>query len=278
MSDNVQDQGASFATLPAHAEERLAEMQGGKAGTGFFTSDLSTSEFLLVLEAGFDPLGLVVGSSIYHIGYQQANWTQNTEMSVLSQAMYQARELAMDRMEEEAHQMGADGIVGVRLEVNHKEWGQHVAEFVAIGTAVRHRNDPARFKNKHGRPFTSDLSGQDFYILLRSGYKPLGMVMGTCVYHVAHQSLGASLKNMTQNVELTQYSQAMYDSRELAMERMQSEAEALGAKGIVGANIHENSHSWGPHIIEFFAIGTAVSEISADHVIEPPTLVLPLID
>jgi uncharacterized protein YbjQ (UPF0145 family) len=70
----------------------------------------------------------------------------------------------------------------------------------------------------------------------------------------------------------------MYDSRELAMERMQSEAEALGAKGIVGANIHENSHSWGPHIIEFFAIGTAVSEISADHVIEPPTLVLPLID
>jgi uncharacterized protein YbjQ (UPF0145 family) len=278
MSDNVQDQGASFATLPSHAEERLAEMQGSKAATGFFTSDLSTSEFLLVLEAGFDPLGLVVGSSIYHIGYQQANWTQNTEMSVLSQAMYQARELAMDRMEEEAHQMGADGIVGVRLEVNHKEWGQHVAEFVAIGTAVRHRGDPARFKNKQGRPFTSDLSGQDFYILLRSGYKPLGMVMGTCVYHVAHQSLGASLKNMTQNVELTQYSQAMYDSRELAMERMQSEAEALGAKGIVGANIHENSHSWGPHIIEFFAIGTAVAEISADHVIEPPTLVLPLTD
>jgi uncharacterized protein YbjQ (UPF0145 family) len=278
MSDNVQDQGASFATLPTHAQERLAEMQGSKVTTGFFTSDLSTSEFLLVLEAGFDPLGLVVGSSIYHIGYQQANWTQNTEMSVLSQAMYQARELAMDRMEEEAHQMGADGIVGVRLEVNHKEWGQHVAEFVAIGTAVRHRGDPARFKNKHGRPFTSDLSGQDFYILLRSGYKPVGMVMGTCVYHVAHQSLGASLKNMTQNVELTQYSQAMYDSRELAMERMQSEAEALDAKGIVGANIHENSHSWGPHIIEFFAIGTAVSEISADHVIEPPTLVLPLIE
>jgi uncharacterized protein YbjQ (UPF0145 family) len=104
------------------------------------------------------------------------------------------------------------------------------------------------------------------------------MVMGTCVYHVAHQSLGASLKNMTQNVELTQYSQAMYDSRELAMERMQSEAEALGAKGIVGANIHENSHSWGPHIIEFFAIGTAVAEISTNHVIEAPTLVLPLND
>ncbi|MDB5075233.1 MAG: heavy metal-binding protein, partial [Chloroflexi bacterium] len=64
----------------------------------------------------------------------------------------------------------------------------------------------------------------------------------------------------------------------LAMERMQQEAEDLGAKGIVGANIHENSHAWGNHIIEFFAVGTAVEELSKEHIIEPPTLVLPLID
>jgi uncharacterized protein YbjQ (UPF0145 family) len=75
-----------------------------------------------------------------------------------------------------------------------------------------------------------------------------------------------------------QYTQALYDSRELAMERMQQEAEQLGAKGIVGANIHEHTHAWGSHVIEFFAVGTAVDEISKDHVIEPPTLVLPLID
>ena len=42
---------------------------------GVFTSDLSVNEFLLVKEAGFDPLGLVVGSSIYHIGFQAARWT-----------------------------------------------------------------------------------------------------------------------------------------------------------------------------------------------------------
>lgn len=41
---------------------------------GLFTSDLSVAEFLLVKEAGFDPLGLVVGSSIYHIGFQQSSW------------------------------------------------------------------------------------------------------------------------------------------------------------------------------------------------------------
>ncbi|BDI33762.1 hypothetical protein CCAX7_58130 [Capsulimonas corticalis] len=266
-----------ITAIPQHATERLVEMRGSSESRTLFTSDLSTSEFLLVKEAGFDPVGLVVGSSIYHVGYQQSAWSKNQEMTVLTQAMYHARELAMDRMEEEAHQLGADGVVGVRLEVNHKEWGNHIAEFVAIGTAVVHRGDKNRFKNKRGRPFTSDLSGQDFYVLLRSGYRPLGLVMGNCVYHVAIQSFGSFMRNFTQNAELTQYTQAMYDSRELAMERMQKEAEELGAKGIVGANIHERTHAWGAHVIEFFAIGTAVEETSSDHVIEPPTIVLPLI-
>ena len=277
-TDQGQGQDTAFATLPQHAEERLVEMRGKGGQETLFTSDLSTSEFLLVKEAGFDPVGLVVGSSIFHVGYQQSKFNQNQEMTTLSQAMYQARELAMDRMEEEAHQLGADGVVGVRLDINHKEWGEHVAEFVAIGTAVVHRNDPHRFRNKHNRPFTSDLSGQDFYVLLRSGYRPLGLVMGNCVYHVAHQNFAAFMRNMSQNTELVQYTQALYDARELARERMQHEAESLGAQGIVGADVHEHSHTWGAHIIEYFAIGTAVEEISETHVIEPPMLVLPLID
>jgi uncharacterized protein YbjQ (UPF0145 family) len=157
-----------IAALPKHATERLAEMRGRGEENRLFTSDLSTSELLLVKEAGFDPVGLVVGSSIYHVGYQQAAWMQNQEMTVLTQAMSHARELAMDRMEEEAHELGADGIVGVRLEVNHKEWGSHIAEFVAIGTAIVHRNYPHRFKNKRGRPFTSDLSSSFLPSGLRS--------------------------------------------------------------------------------------------------------------
>src|SRR5438045_1759356 len=120
--------------LTKHGRERLAELRGG-----LFTSDLSVNEFLLVKDAGFDPLGLVVGSSIYHIGYQQSAWKQSQEMEVLSQAMYHARELAMTRMEEEADALGADGVVGVRLDVGRYDWGEHMAEFIAIGTAIKHR-------------------------------------------------------------------------------------------------------------------------------------------
>ncbi|MGH2861715.1 MAG: heavy metal-binding domain-containing protein, partial [Solirubrobacteraceae bacterium] len=137
---------------------------------GFFTSDLSVNEFLLVKEAGFEPLGLVLGSSIYHIGFQQANWNQNMEMQVLTQAMYHARELAMTRMEQEANVLGADGIVGVRLEVEFKEWGSDIAEFLAVGTAVKadanHPSGQTNCRNDKQMPFTSDLSGQDFWTLV----------------------------------------------------------------------------------------------------------------
>ena len=135
----------------------------------------------------------MIGSSIYHVGFQIGTWNQSQEMDVLSQAMYHARELAMTRMEEEADQLGADGVVGVRLDVSRHEWGGELAEFIAVGTAVRHREGVLHRAN-NGRPFTSDLTGQDFYTLLSAGYRPLGLVMGTCVYHVAHQGLGGWFK------------------------------------------------------------------------------------
>src|SRR5947209_1383300 len=149
--------------LPDDAMRRLAEMRPGQS-TSLFTSDLSVNEFLLVREAGFRPLGLVLGSSIYHVGFQFGRWNKNQELDTLSQAMYHARELAMSRMEAEADQLGADGIVGVRLDIEFKEFGSDLAEFIAVGTAVKADDPPptGSWRNAHNKPFTSDLSGQDF--------------------------------------------------------------------------------------------------------------------
>ncbi len=268
-------QTGSLEGIPASGRQRIARMKED-AARGFFTSDLSVNEFLLVKESGFEPVGLVLGSSIYHIGFQQAMWNQNQEMTVLTQAMYHARELAMTRMEEEADQLGADGIVGVRLEIGRYDWGADLAEFIAVGTAVRHR-EGVLHRTPSGRPFTSDLSGQDFSTLLRAGYRPAGLVMGNCVYHVARQGMLASLKQIGRNVEMPNFTQALYEARELAMERMQNEADEAQAEGIVGARIIERSHGWGSHVIEFFAIGTAVISVSDDHQIDRPALVLPLV-
>jgi uncharacterized protein YbjQ (UPF0145 family) len=260
----------SLAGVPEHGRERVAEMK-----RGLFTSDLSVDEFLLVKAVGFQPLGFVVGSSIYHIGYQQSSWRQSQEMDVLSQAMYSARELAMTRMEEEADQLGADGIVGVRLDIGRYEWGADMAEFIALGTAVKHSGGELH-RAPNGRPFTSDLSGQDFYKLLASGHRPVGMVMGSCVYHVAHQSMWKAMRQIGQNTELPNFTQALYDARELAMERMQREAEQVQAEGIVAVRLEERSHGWGSHVIEFFAIGTAIVPLDGQHELARPTLTLPL--
>src|SRR5882724_10034829 len=224
--------------LPAAARQRLTEMRGTKERRALFTSDLSINEFLLVREAGFDPLGLVMGSSIYHIGFQFSGVFQNQEMEVLTQAMYHARELAMTRMEEEADILGADGIVGVRLEVTRYVWGAEMAEFMAVGTAIKSR-DGANYKAPDGRPFTSDLSGQDFWTLLQTGYRPVSLVMGNCVYHVAHQTLGGWFSSVGQNMEMPNFTQALYDARELAMERLQYEAQIDGAAGVVGTEVYE---------------------------------------
>jgi uncharacterized protein YbjQ (UPF0145 family) len=267
-------ESGSVAGIPDSGLERIQRMKQ-EVQRGFFTSDLSINEFLLVKQSGFEPLGLVLGSSIYHIGFQQANWSQNQEMGVLTQAMYHARELAMTRMEEEADQLGADGVVGVRLDIGRYEWGAELAEFIAVGTAVKHREGELH-RAPNGRPFTSDLSGQDFATLLRAGYRPVGMVMGNCVYHVAHQGMRAAWRQIGRNQEMPNYTQALYEARELAMERMQKEADELEAGGIVGARIIERSHGWGSHVIEFFAIGNAVVPTSDEHVIDKPNLVLPL--
>lgn len=261
--------------LPEAAKRRLIEMRGGSGKKPLFTSDLSVNEFALVREAGFDPIGLVMGSSIYHIGFQMRNFYQNQELEVLTQAMYEARELAMTRMEEEADLLGADGVVGVRLEVTRYEWGAAMAEFMAIGTAIKHRGG-GDFRTPDKRPFTSDLNGQDFWTLLRSGYRPLSMVMGTCVYHVAHQGVMQALKQVGRNIEMANYTQALYDARELAMSRMQAEAEREMADGIVGVRVKENSHGWDSHVIEYFAVGTAVVPFTEQPSLPTPTPVLSL--
>jgi uncharacterized protein YbjQ (UPF0145 family) len=261
------------SNLPAHARERLQGMRTSAHSSGVFTSDFSVNEFLLVRKAGFEPIGMCVGSCVYHVGIQYRSWSKNQELDVLSKAMYHARELAMERMRAEAKAMGADGIVGVKLTIKRMEWDAHMLEFIAIGTGVVHGQGHAGFKAHDGGPFTSDLSGQDFWSLLHAGYRPVEMVMGSCVYHVAHRGMLAALGTVNSNIELENFTSAMYEARELAIERMQAEAATAKAEGVVGLDIHEGSHGWETHVIEFFAIGTAVSpldqEIAPEKIADP---------
>jgi uncharacterized protein YbjQ (UPF0145 family) len=249
---------------PQAADSRLAHTAGAAPG-GVFTSDLSVSEYVLLGEAGFEPLGFVVGSSIYHIGIQVGRWSQNAELQVLTQAMYNARELAMARMRAEADHLGADGVVGVSLRMQMYVWGQDVLEFVATGTAVKALAGEGAHRAPDGRAFTSDLSAQDFFRLLAAGAVPVSFVLGTCVYHIAHQSVMQTLRQAGRNQEMLQFTQGVYEARELALVRMQAEASEARASGIVGVDVAVSNHVWGEHATEFLATGTAIRRLSDEH-------------
>jgi uncharacterized protein YbjQ (UPF0145 family) len=314
--DTPLDQQSGPVEIPQSARDRLSRMEGEGGKRSLFTSDLSTNEFLLIKEAGFDPVGMVVGSSIYHVGYQPAYMTasgfgmgysyQDQELSVLTQAKYNARELAMARMEAEAQALNADGVVGVRLDAGEYEWGRDLVEFIAVGTAVRARDKSASYRTRFGKPFTSDLSGQDLRTLLHAGYRPLGLVLGTCVF--ASYQNGYEYRQLfgyrwgmaftgNYNVEVQRFTQATYTARDLAMGRMQREATQLGAEGIVGVQLKMErdlsktdaefegelnedhavpSQIWRTFLVDMFAVGTAVAPISADHQIPTPGMVLAL--
>jgi uncharacterized protein YbjQ (UPF0145 family) len=269
--------GQMGAVLPidaalAHLHDRWSAPRGHLA-----SSDLSVDEAILVSEAGYTPRGLVMGSSIYHVGYQWTSGLGNVELSQLSHAMYDARHHAMSRLTEECERVGGVGVVGVRLTVRMFESRRNLMEFVAIGTAIAGEGRTGRRRTR-GRPFTSDLSGQDFYLLCRAGYEPVEMVMGSCVYHVAYRSLGNVLRQKTQNVELENLTQAFYQARELAMERMQEEAQSVGAEGVVGVQVSEQARAWGSRAVEFFAIGTAVRLAEEEHRLVEPMAAVPLDD
>lgn len=243
--------------VPVDAIKRLKRM-AGEGGKPLFTSDLSIPEFALLAQMKMKPLGLVMGSCIYHVGYQIPGYFQSQEMQYLSQALYEAREKSMTRMEIEAIALNADGIVGVRLEIKSSMFLENSIEVTAIGTAVA-APEGEDHRKPDNYPFTSDLSVQDFYLLYKMGYIPQELVVGNCVYHIRHQGWMQQLSNVGMNVELDNFTQGLYEARELAMTRMQTEAERHGAEGIVGVNIVEKSFSgWNPNVIEFLAIGTSI--------------------
>ena len=136
-------------------------------------------------------------------------------------------------------------------------------------------SDGASHRTVKGKPFTSDLSGQDFWTLIKAGYGPVSLVMGSCVYHIAQQGFLASMQTMGKNQELTVYTQGL-SAAELAMERMQKEAEELPARGGLWACRYASSHRWGSHVIRFSPeVGTAVVKY-AETKLTSQGLVLPL--
>lgn len=109
-------------------------------GHGFVTSDMTSEEIWNMANVGYMPLRLVMGVSVYSLGlaggiFSTLQTLGGGEVDGLTEILYEAREKALERIEQEAERCGADEVVGVKTRIY--DMGGGLVEFMAIGTAVK---------------------------------------------------------------------------------------------------------------------------------------------
>ena len=268
--------------LPEAARARMREIQG----TSTWGSALSTQEFNAIKSVGFDPVGQVLGTAVFQIGYQggygcSGAWSgylgQNMStdvsskawapFSALVQAMYNARHTALNRAVAECQALGGDGIVGASLKMHRFEAGG--LEFTALGTAVR-----ARGKVRPRKPFTSHVTGQEFAKLLLNGYVPTGLALGISVAsrHDDYRTR-ASLSRWAGNQEVPGYTQLINNARHDARNQLMKDAARHGGDGVVvdevslriGERECPTYQGGRDHIAEAFLLGTSIVRYERSH-------------
>jgi uncharacterized protein YbjQ (UPF0145 family) len=276
--------------------------------SGTWGSALSTAEFAAIKSAGFEPVGQVLGAAVYNLGYTggygcpsyagfgsynriSPSWAPgytalsssgNQSMyAPMVQTLYAARRAALGRMTAECAQLGGHGVVGVLLTIGSFPAGG--LEFQAIGTAVRAPGAPPL-----RRPFTSDLTGQDFAKLISDGVVPVGLAMGISIGARHDDWLTRSQSRWTTgNTEVAGYTELVNMTRHDARNELQRDVARMGAEGVVVERMelrvgeHECRAQEGArdHVAEATIIGTAITHFStSSRVSERPSLAMLSLD
>jgi len=295
--------------LPPVAQARIAEIKA----SGTWSSALSTDEFAAIKSAGFDPVGQVLGAAVYNLGYRGgygcpsyasfgsynrfagSRWGgyqpavtavsssgSGTAYAPLVRTLYDARRAAIGRMADECAQLGGHGVVGVSLTIGRFPAGG--LEFKAIGTAIR---APGAIPLR--RPFTSDLSGQDFAKLIADGAVPVGLALGISVgaRHDDWLTRTQSSRWTSGNTEVTGYTELINATRHDARDQLRRDVRDMGGEGVVIQSMdmqigeHECPAQEGArdHVAEVTILGTAITHCArSSRAAEQPRLAILSLD
>jgi hypothetical protein len=239
--------------LPPSANDRIARSKA----SGLSTSLLSIGGNVGIESVGFTPVGEVMGSCVVRIGFTGAMGcglgyvgTRDYPPTLTSRtsnyagyapyvrALENGYQTAIGRMEAEAHEMGAHGVIGVQLTAQRGDTGAR--EFIAMGTAVRGRVGPK--SPVPARPFTTGLSGSDATRALRGGWVPVSMVVALSV-GVRHDDRYTQQQVMGwSNTEVQGYTELVTTVRHEAREVF---AQRIGASGATRAYVtHMDVNVW----------------------------------
>jgi uncharacterized protein YbjQ (UPF0145 family) len=201
------------------------------------------------------------------------------ELDVLTQAYNDARRKALALMREQARELGATAVIAVSYRQTAAP-ALRGHEFTAVGAAIA--SDRYEVDELEELAVTN-LSAGDFIMLHRAGYWPLGLVGGTAVVYVLAgwtNQYARSLRSVfdpSRNIELPDYTNGLYEARELVMRRLRDEARDVGATGVLDVRLSwehkehevERQGKAVDLILTVHALGTGVVQV-AD--VEPPQL------
>jgi len=252
--------------LPPYVVERLRASRTGELP---WTSDLSVQEWAALRRYKMQPLGQVMGSAFYHIGYisdPSYGWApRSMELGPPTQAMYQSRFLAMNRLKQEAALLGANAVVGVHLEHRGFQVEERIVEYAAFGTAMHIEGLPSSTE-----PVLCSVSGQDFARLAVAGALPVGLALGASFYYLLTDWWDSRQERSFYNQEMQHFTRGVGEVRRLATRRMKEDITRLGGDGVVGAEMTlrveemragrstDEGEAIIDHILEVFMLGTVV--------------------
>ncbi len=221
----------------------------------FFSTACSGQELYCQLDAGYEPRHFVIGNVAYALGVTRGllgtlrQLTRRGEVKEFSDMYNHTRHLALERLEREAHERGANAVVDITTRI--MPFGTGVREMLMVGTASY---NPVL--GPHDRPVTSELTGEELWNLTHMGYAPLRLVLGTSVYALG---LAGGISSMFQSLargEIDAVTRLVYEARENCLAHIEAEAEALQADGVIGIKVFVYEISRG--LVEVMAIGTAI--------------------
>ena len=250
--------------LPLGARRRVLAAARGD----LFTSTFTTAELAVARLAGYQPIGQVMGSSVYHVGWSGWQGGISGELTTATEAKEQAWALTLGRLAQEADLLGAHAVVAVKLAARRYEWSGPLTEFTALGTAVRVKGAPPV-----ERPALSNLGVLELYKLELAGLWPVDIVLGTCVWRNPHADCYS--EGSWFNQELPGHTACLDQAQGWAMRRFKEAVRARGALGALGVKVvrrietREEEEKHTSFTADVLFLGTAVARRTAARLPRP---------
>ncbi|HSD36353.1 MAG TPA: heavy metal-binding domain-containing protein [Rhodocyclaceae bacterium] len=227
-----------------------------RSRTPVFSSACDGQSLYCLQDAGFTPKHFVFGNVAYSVGLGggllgMLRSLGRGEVTEFSEIFNRTRHLALERIREEAQQVGANAVTGICTSILPLAG---IQEMVMTGTACTHPALPSS-----GMPITSDLTHEEMWSLANQGYMPVQLVLGVSVYSLGViGGLSSFFKSFVRG-EISELTSLIYEARERALIRIGEDARDAGAEQVLGVKTYV--YNLGGGIIEFLAIGTAVRKM-----------------